>query len=119
LNAVYNRRHFNLQKYHNPLPGEELTFDFTSCEGRVEEAVLAMVSVEKVFRIYPDPSAGGADTVKVDPKIDAFLQKHFNQYSRYFAHRLQSEEGVDLVEFSHLKEDDQYDDLTILALRKR
>jgi len=119
LNSVFNRRVYRLEKYHNPLPGEELSFDFTSCEGSVAEAVLALVSVEKVFRIYPDPGAGAEDTVSVDPKIDQFLQKHFSQYSRYFAHRLEAEEGIDQVTYSHLKEDEQYDDLTILALRKR
>jgi HAMP domain-containing protein len=119
INAVFNRQVYRLEKYHSPLPGEELSFDFTSCEGSVAEAVLALVSVEKVFRIYPDPGAGADDTVKVDPKIDAFLEKHFSRYAAYFSHRLESEEGPDQVTYSHLKEDEQYDDLTILALRKR
>jgi hypothetical protein len=119
IDSVFNRKRYRLEKYHNPLPGEELSFDFTTCEGSVAEAVLALVSVEKVFRIYPEPGAGSDDRVLVDPKIDAFLQKHFSQYSRYFGYRMESEEGIDQVIFSHLKEDEQYDDLTILALRKR
>jgi len=118
LNAVYNKRRYKLIKYHNPDPEEELSFDFTTCEDSVEEAVLAMVSVEKVFRMYQPPSAGPDNTVDVDRQIDGFLQLHFDQYSLYFAHRVEKQHETVSVTFSHLMEDSQYDDLTILAIRK-
>ena len=119
INAVFNRQSFRLLKFHNPIPEEDLLFDFADCQGTVEEAVLAMVSVEKVFRLNPDPSATEEDHVDVDKKIDNFLKKHFKQYGRYFRTAVPSEEERSYVTFSHLKEDDQYDDLTILAIRKK
>ena len=106
-------------KFHNPIPEEDLLFDFTECEGTVEEAVLAMVSVEKVFRLNPDPSATEEDRVDVDKNIDVFLKGHFKQYERYFRTKVGSEEEHSFVTYSHMKEDDQYDDLTILAIRKK
>jgi methyl-accepting chemotaxis protein len=119
INAVFNRQSFRLVKFHNPIPEEDLLFDFTECEGTVEEAVLAMVSVEKVFRLNPDPSASTEDQVVVDKNIDTFLKKHFKQYDRYFHTPVASEEEHSYVTYSRLKEDDQYDDLTILAIRKK
>jgi len=119
INAVFSRKIFQLVKYHNPLPNEELTFDFTSCEGSVAEAVLAMVAVEKIFRLNPDPSAGAEDRIDVDKNIHEFLKKHFVQFDRYFRSPLAAEEESDVVTYSLLKEDDQYDDLTILAIRKK
>jgi hypothetical protein len=119
INAVFNRETFRLVKFHNPIPEEDLLFDFTGCEGTVKEAVLAMVSVEKVFRLNPDPSATEEDHVAVDKNIDAFLKDHFKQYDRYFRRKVESEEEHSFVTYSHLKEDDQYDDLTILAIRKK
>ena len=78
-----------------------------------------MVSVEKVFRLNPDTSATGEDHVDVDKNIDAFLKKHFKQYERYFRTIVPSDEERSYLTFSRLKEDDQYDDLTILAIRKK
>jgi hypothetical protein len=57
--------------------------------------------------------------VEVDRNIDAFLKKHFKQYNRYFQRIVTSEEDRSYVTYSGLKEDDQYDDLTILAIRKK
>jgi HAMP domain-containing protein len=119
INTVFNRQTFRLVKFHNPIPEEDLLFDFTECEGTVEEAVLAMVSVEKVFRLNPDPSATGEDHVDVDKHIDEFLKDHFKQYERYFRTKVATDEEHSFVTYSHLKEDDQYDDLTILAIRKK
>jgi serine phosphatase RsbU (regulator of sigma subunit) len=119
INAVFNRQSFRLVKFHNPIPEEDLLFDFSECGGTVEEAVLAMVSVEKVFRLNPDPSATAEDHVSVDKNIDAFLKKHFKQYDRYFRTAVAGDEEHSYVTYSHLKEDDQYDDLTILAIRKK
>ncbi|MBA7649796.1 hypothetical protein ES703_57594 [subsurface metagenome] len=118
INSVFNQSKYRLAKYHNPLPGEELTFDFTKCEGSVEEAVLALVAVEKVFRIYHDPSATKEDEITVDKSIDQFLAKCFEQYGSFFTHRLAPKEEDSAVTYTHLKEDEQYDDLTILAVRK-
>ena len=119
LDAIFNRQKYQLKKYHNPVPGEKLSFDFTSCSGSVEETVLGLIAVEKVFRIYPDSSAGSGHRVNIDKRIDEFLKVHFDQYSSYFGHPLETSEGSQVNSYANIMEDEQYDDLTILALRKR
>jgi len=119
INAVLSRRKYSLYKYHNPIHDETLTFDFTNCKGNINEAVLALIAIERVFRIYPDPKAGETERIFIDRGIGEFLEEHFEQYSDYFSHRIETDEKGQYVGFSHLKEDEQYDDLTILAVRKK
>ena len=78
-----------------------------------------LIAVEKVFRLYPDSSAGSDHPVNIDKKIDEFLKGHFDQYSLYFGHPLETAEGSQVNIYASIKEDEQYDDLTILALRKK
>ena len=119
INAVLSRGKYSLYKYHNPIPDETLTFDFSRCEGNVSEAVLALIAIERIFRIYPNPKAGETDRIFIDRRIDEFLQDHFDQYADYFSHRIETNEKEQYIGFSHLKEDEQYDDLTLLAVRKK
>ncbi len=116
--AVQRGGTYRLVKELNPVD-EELLFDFSSCEPTSEDTVLALTSVEKLFRIYPDPKAGPDDRVQVDKKIDDFLRAHFKAYDRYFHHPLPEDPQSEYRVFSHIKEDEQYDDLTILAIRKK
>ena len=118
LDAVNNRGKYRLIKYHNPVPDEELTFDFASCEGSAEDAVLALVAVEKVFRLIPDPSAGPDDKIQVDRRVNEFLQQHFEQYRLYFRQKAEQDEEADYITFTHIKEDEQYDDLTLLSIKR-
>jgi serine phosphatase RsbU (regulator of sigma subunit) len=118
-NAVFSRGRFTLRKYHNPVPDEALEFDFTTCSGTIEEVVIALVAVEKVFRIYPDPQAQQVDRVQVDRKIDDFLKQHFRQYGVYFRDPIEVEEYPEYVWFPYLKEDEQFDDLTVLGIYKK
>jgi hypothetical protein len=86
----------------------------------MEEAIMAMVSVERIFRIIFDPSATKDDKIFVDKKINDFLKKHFDQYRRYFAYSAaETTEKPGYAVFSNLRQDDQYDDLTILAFRRK
>lgn len=119
IQAAQNRRKYYLEKIANPIPNEELAFDFSSCDPSAETAVLALTAVEKVFRLNPDPTAGPEDEIVVDRKVDAFLREHFLQYDRYFRHRVEYDESAEYIHYTHLKEDEQYDDLTILAIRKK
>ncbi len=100
-----------------------LTFDFSGCEGTLEEKVLALVSIEKVFRFFKDPSATEKDTILVDQKIDAFLERHFDQYRLYCANKGAyldvSKENPGYLLYKGLREDSQYDDLTILGIRRK
>ena len=118
VNAVMSGGSFRLEKYHNPIPDEELVFDFSTCEGTVREAVLAMAAMDKIFRLVPDPNARPTDRVRVDINIVEFLKEHFLQYDTYFQNPIPDEQYPEYVNFTNLKEDDQYDDLTILGVRK-
>lgn len=119
LNALFAKSTYTLEKYHNPFPEEEITFDFSLCEGTIEEAIMAMVSVERIFRIYLDSTANKDNKVIVDAKIDSFLKKYFDQYRKYFSNPVEVKDNPEYAVFSHLKQDDQYDDLTILAFRRK
>lgn len=96
-----------------------LTFDFSTLRGTAEDVVLALVSIEKMFRIYAPPGAGPQDRVIVDRRIDEFLQEHCAEYQRYFHSKVVDDPQSEYVVFSHIKQDEQYDDLTLLAVRKK
>jgi hypothetical protein len=117
--AVFNRSAFRLERAKNPIPGEELAFDFSGCAGTAKEAVLALVAVEKVFRLIRHPQAGAQNKVKVDQQVDGFLKKYFRQYPAYFSHPLEAKPGEQSIEFTHLMEDEQFDDLTLLVMRRK
>jgi hypothetical protein len=120
INAVMAREVYTLKKYHNPDGDEtELQFDFSNCEGRVEDVIMAMVSAEKMFRCYKDPNAGEDSRVLVDKKVDEFLKNHFLQYRRYCAHTREFPENEAYMYYTHVKEDEQYDDLTILGIKRK
>jgi serine phosphatase RsbU (regulator of sigma subunit) len=121
INAVMNRKTYSLHKWHNPegRHGADLTFDFTGCQGRVEEAVMALVSVEKIFRCYKNPQAGEDNRVLVDKKLDAFLKTHFLQYRNYCSRTRENPGNNSYMYYTHLNEDEQYDDLTILGIKRK
>ncbi|MGL1891734.1 MAG: SpoIIE family protein phosphatase [Spirochaetaceae bacterium] len=119
LHAVIHKTTYYLRKYHYPEPEATFTFDFSSLTGAVKDAVLGLISVEKVFRLNPDPSAGAEDNVKIDKVVNNFLMKHFDEYSDYYKFKVDKGEDAQHDFFSHIKEDDQYDDLTILAIKKK
>lgn len=121
VEAVKRGGTFELKRLLNPKPEEELVFDFGGIEPTAQNIVFALISVEKVFRIYLDPKATAEDRVQVDKKIEAFLKEHFRQYNRYFPEerRLPEDPRSAYVWYTHMKEDDQYDDLTVLAIRKK
>jgi hypothetical protein len=81
--------------------------------------VIAVMSVEKVYRLVPLPDLTSENQIKIDKKIDDFLKQHFLQYGNYFHHQLPEEEKSLYRRYSHIYEDSQYDDLTILAVEKK
>jgi hypothetical protein len=117
VEAVFERRTYRLEKLHNPLVNEELLFDFSECSGTVEDAVLALAAVEKVFRMVKSPACTDLDAVRVDRNIDSFLKRHFNQYEVYCARQNDSGEA-NYIYYTNLREDEQLDDLTLLAVKK-
>jgi serine phosphatase RsbU (regulator of sigma subunit) len=119
INTLKEGGIYNLHKYFNPVEDEKLIFDFTGCTGSIEEIVMASVSVERVFRFYRTPETGPDDRVIVDKAIVSFLKDHFKGWHDYFSHQLPARDEDQYITFSHLKEDEQFDDLTILGINKK
>ncbi len=121
LEAVASRGGYRLEKHHNPAQEDVLSFDFAACGDSLEEKILALVSIEKVFRLYKDPSAGPKDAVLVDQKVDEFLEKHFDQYRLYCSDKkpYADAENPGYLLYQGIREDSQYDDLTLLAIRRK
>ncbi|MDR2371484.1 MAG: SpoIIE family protein phosphatase [Treponema sp.] len=119
INAVMNREVYTLHKWHNPEGNADLAFDFSNCEGKVEEVIMAMISVEKMFRCCKDPNAGEDSRVLVDKKVDAFLKEHFLQYRTYCSYTRENPGNDAYMYYTHVKEDEQYDDLTILGIKRK
>ena len=119
INAVMNKQMYTLHKWHNGEGDKELKFDFSSCEGTVEEVIMAMVSVEKMFRCYKDPKSNADSQVLVDKQIDKFLKQHFYQYRTYCSLTREYPGSNEYVYYTHVNEDEQYDDLTILGIKRK
>ena len=119
IEAVFARKKFTLKKRQSDFVYEQMDFDFSSCNGTIEDAVLALTSVEKVFRMYKDSSAQSFDCVQVDKKIDTFLSKYFLQYDIYCCEKVQHPIYDEYFYYKQIKEDIQYDDLTILGIARR
>jgi len=119
IEAVFARKKFTLKKRQSDLMYEQIDFDFSSCNGTIEDAVLALISVEKAFRMYKDSSAQSFDCVQVDKKIDAFLSKCFLQYDIYCYDKVPHPIYDEYFYYKQIKEDIQYDDLTILGIARR
>ncbi|MDR2444306.1 MAG: SpoIIE family protein phosphatase, partial [Spirochaetaceae bacterium] len=115
INAVMNKSEYTLYKYHNPLGEVYYHFDFSACRGVIEEVIMAMVSIEKVFRMYERPDTGDDERVLVDGKINSFLRDYFLEY-RVYCDVHNHPENPMYVYYDGMNEDEQYDDLTILGL---
>ena len=119
IQAVINKDKYKLFKYHNDNTDEVYNFDFTNCEGTFSEAVIALLAIERIYRLYSDPSAGTGDRISVDKNIIKFMKDHFLEYDRYFSKQLEDIKDSQYSVFTHSKEDEQFDDLTILAIRRK
>ena len=118
VNAVMRRERYELFKHHNPHGDQSYHFDFTNCSGSVEDLIMALVSVEKTFRLWKNPQSSGAK-ILVDKKIDAFLQEHFEEYRAYCTETQEYAENPEYLYYADMNEDEQYDDLTILGIRRK
>ena len=119
INAVMNRQTFSLKKLHDPEGDVSLQFDFSGCKGNMGELIIALISVEKMFRCYKDPKAAKDDLVMVDKKVDSFLKKTFLQYQYYCSNTSECPQDNAYIYYTQLKEDEQYDDLTILGIQRK
>ena len=118
LEAAMNRTVYELRRRCDLTIGRVLHFDFTRLSGNCEDAVMALASVEKVFRIVPDSSVGSQGQVRVDRKIDNFLKEYFVEYREFYRYAIDTDAKSPYVYFSHMREDPQDDDLTIWAYER-
>ncbi|MCL2191062.1 MAG: SpoIIE family protein phosphatase [Treponema sp.] len=120
IDAVANCSAYRLHKWHTPDGKEEfLHFDFSSCRGGVEEVIIALAAVEKMFRCYRGPGLTKGDRVLVDREIDAFLRTHFLEYHSYLAYAEEYQGNSTHIYYTNLKEDYRYDDLAILGVERK
>jgi hypothetical protein len=119
IEAFYRRETYKLVKKYPANPEETFTFDFSKTQGTAREAVTALISIDRIFRLVADPQATPDDRIKLDIIQKEFLEKHFVEYAKYFHSPTPDPEFAEYVWFDHLKEDDQFDDLTLLAIRKK
>lgn len=119
IKSVINRGKYELYKYHNEYANETFTFDFSTCEGTFSEAIFALLTIERIYRLYPNPSAGTGDRISVDVKVLEFMKEHFVQFDQYFHNHLEELDDGSYLTYSHTKEDEQFDDLTILGIRRK
>ncbi len=117
IEKVMSRGQYILYRRVDATIDKPLHFNFSSLKGTGEECVLALISVEKVFRIIPDRSGGHRSKVRVDKKIDSFLEACFVEFKEFYNNPIQEEPGY--IYYSHLREDDQSDDLCVWAYEQK
>ena len=116
--AVQSRGSYRLQKTLDPDPSTALEFDYRGCSDQGRDAVLAIVAAERVFRLVPDPTAGIEARIAVDRIVVQFLREHFRQFDTFFGHPI-GDDDAEYLQFSHLREDEQFDDITMLAVYRK
>ncbi len=123
VSAVEAGGSYRLEKLMDPEADADLVFDYSGCENTARDAVLAVVAAERVFRLVPDPAAGPDSRIEIDRVVVDFLRQHFVPFDRYFSHPVvppTEDDGTSqYVAFSHLREDEQFDDITMLVVRRR
>lgn len=131
LAAVGRGSSWRLEKEGGQEGEDGLVFDFSSCVGPTSDFVLAISAAERIFRMYQAPGAGPDDRIFIDAETDEFLVKHFNKLSLYRKEglvrldedirlawgegRVINSEGKRVI-WSGIREDEQYGDISILAL---
>lgn len=135
IEAVLKRQKFVLTKQDNPTPSEILEFDFTNCKGTIDESIIALAAVERVFRMIKTPDVKVDDEIEVDKVVDDFLQNHFTLYSKYCqpvpttaltagSDSAQEEEkqkqlaDPNVTKYAYILEDKQADDITLIAIKR-
>jgi len=119
INAVMNRGEYCLHKWHCGKDERDMYFNFSGCGDGVDDLIMALVAVEKIFRCYYDSGAVRGEWAMVEKRVDAFLKNHFIQYDKYCAETCEYPDNDLYIYYTHLREDEQYDDLTILGVKRK
>lgn len=98
---------------------DHFRFDFSSCTGSAENVVMSLVSAERLLRMRKEHDGGFSEGVMVEAGIDAFLQRHFEQYPEVLERAgKSSKDTAAKVRYLHMEEDEQDDDIAILLIKK-
>lgn len=124
INAVLLKEKYKYTKKVNPIKSKthNIVFDFKNIEGTPEDVIMALVSVEKIFRLYHTSSVKSYDYAVVDKKIDKFLQLYFNRYDALFTQKVphpNPDMKDEYLYYTEMKEEEQTDDLTLVAIKKK
>lgn len=121
VEAIKSGGRYTLRKQDDPL-GDDMSydFDFSSFTGSPEELVMGLAAVEKVFRMMPDPRASNEDTIIVDAKIDAILERCFKQYKQFCGIKRPHPDPnrKEYLYYGRMREDEQFDDLTMMIIQR-
>lgn len=135
IEAVTTRKKFVLTKLDNPNKTEVLEFDFSTCKGTIDETIVALAAVERVFRMVKSPSVRADDEIEIEKFVDDFLREHFTLYSRYCTpvqgagsdgseqsladlEKQRALEDPNMTRYSWVTEDKQADDITLIAIKR-
>ncbi len=141
IEAIMGKKKYILTKKDNPNKNEVLEFDFSNCEGTIDETIIGLAAVERVFRMVKTPDVRVDDEIEVEKIVDDFLQKHFILYSKYCMPRpsepepeeknskeaqqsradLQKQRSLEdpnTTRYAWVTEDKQADDITLIAIRR-
>ncbi|MBN2875646.1 MAG: hypothetical protein JXM71_11170, partial [Spirochaetales bacterium] len=120
--AIMTGGTYTLRKEDDPLgPDHVYEFNFSKLNGGPDDLVLGLAAVEKVFRMVPDPQATKDDKIIVDSKIDDILASCWNQYKDYCSQMTPHPDSkrTEYRYYGGIKEDEQYDDLTMMLIRRK
>lgn len=84
IEAYQHREIYTLVRQNWQHPEIEYHFDFRACDGSARGLILALISIDRVFRLVPDPRATDLDFIDVDLVEDEFLRAHFVEFPRFF-----------------------------------
>lgn len=132
IESVMNKKKFILEKSENPID-ETLEFDFTNCKGTIDESILALAAVERVFRMVKYPDVRNDNQIEIDKMLDNFLRNTFNLYEQYCIpvesddsenlslqdiEKQQTLEDPNMTRYAFIQEDKQADDITMIAIKR-
>lgn len=121
VEAIKRHGQYTLRKHDDPL-GDDMRydFDFSSFTGSPEELVMGLAAVEKIFRMMPDPRASDEDSIIVDTKIDAILERCFKQYRQFCSIKRPHPDPnrKEYLYYGRMREDEQFDDLTMMIIQR-
>jgi hypothetical protein len=113
LNAAGNRTGYTLTKQLDVIQTKDYYFDFSKLDGSVRAMVLAVLAVEKIFRLEPNPKQTETH-IGVDKNIDEVLRCCFADYHLFFRFPIEKEDPFNNF-YSGLIEDPQELNLAIIG----